>query len=92
MAKNSKKATNIALLVQKDLIYFSGNMDMAIAIRTMVMKQNIAYVQAGGGIVYDSMVEREYEETMNKARALLKAISQAEESDAILRRSHAVTD
>ena len=64
---------------------FSGNMDMAIAIRTMVMKKNIAYVQAGGGIVYDSVPEREYEESMNKARALLKAISQAEES-------HAATD
>ena len=57
-----------------------GNMDMAIAIRTMVMKDGIAYVQAGGGLVYDSVPEREYEETMNKARALLKAISQAEES------------
>ncbi len=60
---------------------FSGNMDMAIAIRTMVVKKGIAYVQAGGGIVYDSVPEREYEETMNKARALLKAISQAESSD-----------
>jgi anthranilate synthase component 1 len=57
---------------------FSGNMDMAIAIRTMVMKKGIAYVQAGGGIVYDSIPEREYEESMNKARVLLKAISQAE--------------
>ena len=59
---------------------FSGNMDMAIAIRTMVLKKNIAYVQAGGGIVYDSIPEHEYEETMNKARALLRAISQAESS------------
>ncbi len=57
---------------------FSGNMDMAIAIRTMVMTGGIAYVQAGGGIVYDSVPEREYEETMNKARALLKAVNQAE--------------
>jgi anthranilate synthase component 1 len=56
---------------------FSGNMDMAIAIRTMVVKEGIAYTQAGGGIVYDSIPEREYEETMNKARALLKAIRQA---------------
>ncbi len=64
---------------------FSGNMDMAIAIRTMVMKKNIAYVQAGSGIVYDSVPEREYEESMNKAGALLKAIIQAEES-------HAATD
>ena len=56
---------------------FSGNMDMAIAIRTMVVKEGIAYTQAGGGIVYDSIPEREYEESMNKAQALLKAIRQA---------------
>jgi anthranilate synthase component 1 len=72
---------------------FSGNMDMAIAIRTMVVTNGIAYTQAGGGIVYDSVPEREYEETMNKARALLKAISQAESSDHfILVGNHAVTD
>ena len=57
---------------------FSGNMDMAISIRTMVVTKGIAYVQAGSGIVYDSIPEREYEETMNKAQALLKAINQAE--------------
>ncbi len=71
---------------------FSGNMDMAIAIRTMVVTKGIAYVQAGGGIVYDSVPEREYEESMNKARALLKAISQAESPDLILRRNHAIID
>lgn len=71
---------------------FSGNMDMAIAIRTMLMKNGIAYVQAGGGIVYDSLPDKEFEETMNKAKALLKAINQAEASDSILRRSHAVTN
>jgi len=59
---------------------FSGNMDMAIAIRTMVVTKGIAYTQAGCGIVYDSVPEREYEESMNKARALLKAIKQAEGS------------
>jgi len=57
---------------------FSGNMDMAIAIRTMVVNKGIAYVQAGGGIVYDSIPHREYEESMNKAQALLKAIEQTE--------------
>ena len=57
---------------------FSGNMDMAIAIRTMVAKNGTAYVQAGCGVVHDSVPEREYEESMDKARALLKAISQAE--------------
>jgi anthranilate synthase component 1 len=57
---------------------FSGNMDMAIAIRTMVVSKGVAYVQAGAGIVYDSVPAREYEESMNKARALLKALEQAE--------------
>jgi anthranilate synthase component 1 len=57
---------------------YSGNMDMAIAIRTMVMKEGMAYVQAGAGIVYDSVPEREYAESLNKARALLRAIDQAE--------------
>jgi anthranilate synthase component 1 len=59
---------------------FSGNMDMAISIRTIVMAKSTAYLQAGCGIVYDSVPEREYEETLNKARALLKAIGQAENS------------
>jgi anthranilate synthase component 1 len=71
---------------------FSGNMDMAIAIRTMVMTKGIAYVQAGGGIVYDSVPEREYEESMNKAQALLKAINQAECLDLMPRRSSAATN
>ncbi|MAF86088.1 MAG: anthranilate synthase component I [Dehalococcoidales bacterium] len=71
---------------------FSGNMDMAIAIRTMVVKNGIAYTQAGCGIVYDSVPEREYEETMSKARALLKAIDQAEGTNLITKGSHAVTD
>jgi len=71
---------------------FSGNMDMAIAIRTMVMSKGIAYIQAGGGIVYDSVPEREYEETMNKARALLKAVDQAESANLATEGSHAATD
>ena len=57
---------------------FSGNMDMAISIRTMVLKDKVAYVQAGCGVVYDSVPEREYQETLNKARALLAATEQAE--------------
>jgi anthranilate synthase component 1 len=57
---------------------FSGAMDTAITIRTIVMADGIAHVQAGAGIVYDSVPSREYEETMSKARALLKAIEQAE--------------
>ena len=61
---------------------FSGAMDTAITIRTIVMTDGVAHVQAGAGIVYDSVPSREYEETMNKARALLKAIEQAEATEA----------
>ncbi len=57
---------------------FTGNLDMAIAIRTMVMKDGVAYAQAGCGVVYDSVPEREFEETRSKARGMLKAIEQAE--------------
>ncbi len=57
---------------------FSGNMDTAIAIRTIVLKDGVAHVQAGGGIVYDSVPETEYQETLHKASALLRAIEAAE--------------
>jgi len=57
---------------------FSGNMDTAITIRTIVAKDDTAYVQAGAGIVADSVPEREYQETMNKAMALLRALEMAE--------------
>ncbi|WP_332646767.1 anthranilate synthase component I [Lysinibacillus sp. 54212] len=50
----------------------TGNMDLALAIRTMIVKEAKAYVQAGAGIVYDSVPQSEYEETLNKARALLE--------------------
>jgi len=53
---------------------FYGNLDTCITIRTIVMKGSNAYIQAGAGIVADSVPGREYEETLNKARALLKAI------------------
>jgi anthranilate synthase component 1 len=55
-------------------IDFAGNMDTCIALRTIVIQNGTAYVQVGAGIVADSVPEREYEETMNKARGLLKAI------------------
>jgi anthranilate synthase component 1 len=58
---------------------FNGNMDTCIALRTLVMKGDIAYVQAGAGIVADSDPELEYEETLNKARGLLKAIEISEQ-------------
>ncbi|MBT5763355.1 MAG: anthranilate synthase component I, partial [Nitrospina sp.] len=59
-------------------ISFNGNMDTAIAIRTLLIKGNTAYLGVGAGIVADSMPENEFEETMNKGRALLKAIEVAE--------------
>ena len=54
-------------------IGWNGNMDMAIAIRTAVIKDNELHVQAGGGVVADSVPESEWEETMNKARAVMRA-------------------
>ncbi len=59
-------------------ISFSGDMDTCIVIRTMLIKDGKAYVQAGAGMVYDSVPEREYEETVNKAKALFRAVELAE--------------
>jgi anthranilate synthase component 1 len=56
---------------------FSGNLDSCIAIRTLIAKGGKAYVQAGGGIVADSTPEREYQETLNKSRALIAALEEA---------------
>jgi anthranilate synthase component 1 len=56
---------------------WNGNMDTAIAIRTAVIKDNILNIQAGAGIVYDSVPDLEWKETMNKARAVFKAVEQA---------------
>ena len=56
---------------------WNGNMDTAIAIRTAVIKNNVLNIQAGAGIVYDSTPEMEWKETMNKARAIFKAVEQA---------------
>jgi anthranilate synthase component 1 len=57
---------------------FNGNLDCCITIRTAVLKDGRAYVQAGGGWVNDSTPEGEYQETVNKARALLKSVALAE--------------
>ena len=59
-------------------ISFNGNMDTAIAIRTLLIKNKTAYLGVGAGIVADSIAENEFEETMNKGKALLKAIELAE--------------
>jgi anthranilate synthase component 1 len=55
-------------------IDFSGNMDTCIALRTIVVHNNRVYIQAGAGIVADSIPASEYQETLSKARGLLKAI------------------
>ncbi|MCS6896791.1 MAG: chorismate-binding protein, partial [Nitrospira sp.] len=60
-------------------ISFSGNMDMCINIRTVVVFRRRAFIQAGAGIVADSSPEHEYEETCNKARAMMHAIELAEQ-------------
>jgi anthranilate synthase component 1 len=59
-------------------IDFTGNMDTCIALRTLVLQGQTAYIQAGAGIVFDSDPATEYEETVSKARVLLKAIEIAE--------------
>lgn len=53
---------------------FNGDMDMCITIRTIVVTNGRAYVQAGAGVVYDSQPKREYQETINKAKALMQAV------------------
>jgi len=58
---------------------YSGDMDTCITIRTILMKGDMAYVQAGGGVVADSDPAKEYEETQNKAMAMIKALAAAEE-------------
>jgi anthranilate synthase component 1 len=61
-------------------IDFRGNLDTCIAIRTIVVRGDQAIVQAGGGIVADSEPEREHQESLNKAKALFRAIQVAEEA------------
>jgi len=56
---------------------FNGNLDCCITIRTALIKNGRAYVQAGGGWVNDSIPENEHQETVNKAKAMLKALALA---------------
>jgi anthranilate synthase component 1 len=58
---------------------YSGNMDMAITIRTMLLKNGTAYAQAGAGIVADSIPGKEYRESQNKAAVLFAALERAEQ-------------
>jgi len=59
-------------------ISWSGNLDTAIAIRTAVIKDKTLHIQAGAGIVYDSVPRNEWDETMNKGRAIFRAVTMAE--------------
>jgi anthranilate synthase component 1 len=59
-------------------IDFANNLDTCIAIRTIQLRDGMAYIQSGAGVVADSVPEKEYEETISKARALVKAIEMAE--------------
>ncbi len=74
--------------------YFShsGNQQTAIALRTMVMKDGRAYIQAGCGVVADSQPESEYQESLNKARALLRALDEAEQIARLSREQRVVGD
>ena len=56
---------------------FDGNLDSCIALRTCVLKDGKAFVQAGAGVVADSVPENEYEETVNKAMGMIRAIEHA---------------
>jgi anthranilate synthase component I len=56
----------------------NGNTDGAIAIRSLLLKDGVAHVNAGAGLVYDSKPEMEYQETRNKAKSVLQAIKLAE--------------
>jgi anthranilate synthase component 1 len=57
---------------------FSGNMDTCITIRTLIVKKGVAYIQAGGGVVADSDPATEFQETVNKAKATMRAVEMAE--------------
>jgi anthranilate synthase component 1 len=61
-------------------IGYDGTLDSCIAIRTIVMQGDRVYIQAGGGIVADSDPQREYEESLNKAKAMAEAIDLAEQA------------
>jgi anthranilate synthase component 1 len=60
---------------------YSGNMDTCIAIRTLVLENGVATIQAGAGVVADSIPKLEYQETINKAQALVRAIELAESGE-----------
>jgi anthranilate synthase component 1 len=60
---------------------FAGNLDSCIAIRTLVVKDGVAYVQVGAGLVADSVAATEFAETLNKSKALFRAIEMAQSDE-----------
>jgi anthranilate synthase component 1 len=60
---------------------YGGALEVAITIRTIAMRGGIAYVQSGGGVVFDSQPDKEYDETVSKAQAMLRAIEIAEQGE-----------
>ena len=56
---------------------FSGNLDSCIAIRTLFMHEGTGYIQSGGGVVADSVPQTEFDETVNKSKAVVRAIERA---------------
>jgi anthranilate synthase component 1 len=62
---------------------FAGNSDLAIAIRTAFIRDNVAHIQAGAGVVLDSVAQSEYQETVNKAKATISAVSAANSMRAV---------
>ncbi|KAJ3338049.1 hypothetical protein HDU93_010047 [Gonapodya sp. JEL0774] len=71
---------------------YAGNIDTCIAIRTMLFKDGIAYLQAGGGIVYDSDPDAEFEETINKLKSNVTALARAEQHySSLLKQEEAMT-
>jgi anthranilate synthase component 1 len=69
---------------------YSGNMDMALSLRTVAMRGGTVYMQAGGGIVYDSQVDFEYQETINKMGAAMRGLELAEQIEMDERDARAV--
>lgn len=70
-------------------IGFSGNLDSCITIRTVLMEKGVSYVQAGAGIVADSDPDKEFEETQNKAKGMIKALGLAQRYAAVRRKGQA---
>jgi anthranilate synthase component 1 len=70
-------------------VAYSGNMDMALSLRTVAVRDGTVFMQAGGGIVFDSQVDHEYQETINKMGAAMRGLEVAEQLEADEREARA---